>query len=122
MITTDGGSNPMWSPGGKRLYCLRPPDPGTRRTTFYAVDVLQSAASFDVGKSRELFSLDGHFFAGSGPDYIADLSPDGKQFVTLLLPPRTERESDPPQVKVVVVSLVHRTQPAGSRELNARLR
>jgi Tol biopolymer transport system component len=101
-VTTEGGSTPMWSPDGKRLLYVRGPAAGESRSTFYAVDVLQSGKSFDVGKSTELFALDGHFFAGSGPGNVVDLSPDGKQFVTLLLPPGTERESARPQVSVVL--------------------
>lgn len=102
-VTTDGGSNPMWSPDGKRLFYVRPPGTGESASIFHSVDVLQSGTSFEVGKSNVLFSLDRHFFAGSGPGNVVDLSPDGKQFVTLLLPPQVAAgESEQGQVKVVL--------------------
>ena len=92
----------MWSPDGKRLFYVRPPEAGEGASTFYSVEVLQSGAGFEVGKSNVLFSLDRHFFAGSGPGNVVDLSPDGKQFVTLLLPSQSDRQSGQAQVNVVL--------------------
>ena len=103
-VTTDGGSNPMWSPDGKRLFYVRPPGAGSRA----AIDVLlgrgppNRARASRLEKVTSLFSLDRHFFAGSGPGNVVDLSPDGKQFVTLLVPPQPDSESEQGQVSVVL--------------------
>jgi Tol biopolymer transport system component len=103
-VTIDGGSNPMWSPNGKRLFYVRETAEETRRegTTFYSVEVLQTDASFEHGKPNTLFSVDGLFIRGSLAGNIVDLSPDGKQFVTLLLPPGSDGEPDQPQVNVIL--------------------
>jgi serine/threonine-protein kinase len=101
-VTTDGGSNPMWSPDGKRLFYVRGSEAGQSTSIFYSVEVIQAGTSFEVEKSTVLFSLDRHFFAGSGPGNIVDLSPDGKQFVTLLVPPQPDSESEQDQVSVVL--------------------
>ena len=70
--------------------------------TFYSVEVLRTGASFETGKANELFSVDGLFIGGSGPGNLVDLSPDGKQFVTLLVPPQPDSESEQGQVSVVL--------------------
>lgn len=105
LVTTDGGSNPMWSSDGRRLIYVRERrDPVSRRgrATFYSVDVLGEGPSFESGRANELFSMDGLFIAGSGPGNYIDLSPDGKQFVTLLLPPQPSSGSEQDRVHVVV--------------------
>jgi eukaryotic-like serine/threonine-protein kinase len=104
-VTTDGGSNPMWSRDGRRLFYLRGPGPDEERgrTTFYSVEVFGTGASFENGKANAMFSVDGLFFTASGPGNIVDLSPDGKQFVTLLLPQaRPDSEPERGQVNVVL--------------------
>jgi Tol biopolymer transport system component len=103
-VTTDGGSNPMWSSDGKRLFYVREEGRNTpgQRATFYSVEVLRTGASFEAGKAHALFSVDGLFFGGSGPGNLVDLSPDGKQFVTLLVPPQPDSESEQDQVSVVL--------------------
>ena len=84
-VTTDGGSNPMWSTEGNRLFYVREADregePG--RATFHAVNVVRTDTSFEHGKPITLFSVDRLFIAGSGPGNIVDLAPDGKKFVSL---------------------------------------
>jgi hypothetical protein len=67
-----------------------------------SVDVLGTGASFESGKANALFTLDRVFINGSGPGNYADLSPDGKQFVTLLLP-RPSPDSEPQRHQVNVV-------------------
>ena len=104
-VTIDGGFSPMWSPDGKRLFYVRETaaETGRGRSTFYSVEVFRGGASFEHGKPNALFSVDGLFIRGSGPGNIVDLSPDGKQFVTLLLPPRSDSEPEQQtQVKVVL--------------------
>ena len=99
------GSNPMWSPDGRRLFYVHEanPEAGRGRATFVSIDVLGTGASFESGKTTALFTVDGVFIAGSGPGNYVDLSPDGKQFVTLLLPPaRPESEPERGQVNVVL--------------------
>ena len=88
-VTTDGASNPMWSPDGRRLFYLNAGQGG--KATFYGVEILPGIA-FDTGKATELFSVNRVFAQGSGPGNIVDLSPDGKRFVTVLLPPESEDE------------------------------
>jgi serine/threonine protein kinase/Tol biopolymer transport system component len=103
-VTTDGGSNPMWSRDGRRLFYLRGPGPNLEggTTTFYSVEIFGTGASFENGKPDAMFTVDGLFFAGSGPGNIVDLSPDGKQFVTLLLPPRPDSGPESAQVSVIL--------------------
>jgi hypothetical protein len=103
-VTTDGGFNPMWSRDGKRLFFVRLPEPEAARgsVTFYSVEVFGTGASFENGKANAMFSVEGLYFAGSGPGNFVDLSPDGKQFVTLLVPPQPDGESEPGQVSVVL--------------------
>ncbi len=103
-VTTDGGQNPMWSRDGRRLFFVREAGRPARmaRATFYSVELLGTGASFENGKPSELFSVDGLFIQGSGPGNIVDLAPDGKQFVTLLLPPQADGESGQGQVNVVL--------------------
>jgi Tol biopolymer transport system component len=103
-VTTEGGSAPIWSRDGKRLFYLRPSAPATERTsvTFYSVEVFGTGASFENGKPTAMFSVDGLYFAGSGPGNVVDLSPDGKQFVTVLLPPEADGDLEQGSVSVVL--------------------
>ena len=103
-VTIDGGSNPLWSPDGTQLFYVRETarETGRERATFYSVEVRRTNASFEHGKPNALFSVDGLFIRGSLAGNIVDLSPDGKQFVTLLLPPGSDGEPEQPQVNVVL--------------------
>jgi eukaryotic-like serine/threonine-protein kinase len=101
-VTTDGGHNPMWSRDGRRLFYVREAAAENGSATFYSVEVLGTGGSFEYGKANALFSVDGLFIQGSGPGNIVDISPDGRQFVTLLLPPQTDGEPEPFQVNVVL--------------------
>lgn len=76
-VTTDGGHNPMWSRDGGRLIYVREPGRGESATIFYSVEVLGTGASFENGKAKALFSVDGLFIQGSGPGNFVDFSPDG---------------------------------------------
>jgi Tol biopolymer transport system component len=110
-VTTKGGSNPMWSSDGKRLFYVREEE-GRQRATFYSVEVLRTTGtSFENGIAKALFSVDGLFIQRSGPGNYVDLSPDGKQFVTLLSPPQPDRDSEQGHVNVVLnwlTELTHR--------------
>jgi eukaryotic-like serine/threonine-protein kinase len=103
-ITIDGGSNPMWSRDGKRLFYVPGPGPEAERgsVTFYSVEVFGTSTSFENGKATAMFSVDGLYVAGSGPGNVVDLSPDGKQFVTVLWPPQPDGDSAQGQVNVVL--------------------
>jgi serine/threonine-protein kinase len=103
-VTSDGGSNPMWSLDGKRLFYVRYTSSGVRprASTLFAVEIVQKGASFEHGKASTLFQIDGLFITGSGHGNFVDLSPDGKHFVTLLVPSRPDSESGEDQVKVVL--------------------
>ena len=102
-VTTDGGSNPMWSPDGKRLFYVRRaggPVRAHRRSTRSRSS--NRARASRVEKVTCSFRWTDISFAGSGPGNVVDLSPDGKQFVTLLLPPQSDRQSEQAQVNVVL--------------------
>jgi Tol biopolymer transport system component len=111
-VTTDEGSNPMWSPDGKRLFYVRETAEETRRegATFYSVEVLRTDASFEHGKPNALFSVDRLFIRGSLVGNIVDLSPDGRQFVTLLLPPGSGAEPEDTRVNVILNWAAHPTR------------
>jgi eukaryotic-like serine/threonine-protein kinase len=103
-VTTDGGGmNPMWSPDGRLIYVqTQPPWMGEGSSTFYSVEVLGTGSGCNFSKAQQLFSVDRLFISDSGQGNLVDLSPDGKQFVTLVLPPAPDGESGQEQVNVVL--------------------
>ena len=98
-VTTDSGSNPMWSPDGRQLYFVRRMG---REAVFYWVEIRQTGSTFEIGNSRRMFSVDDLYIAGSGPGNYVDFSPHRKQFVTLRVPPLSEAEMEPRRVNVVL--------------------
>jgi eukaryotic-like serine/threonine-protein kinase len=74
-ISNDGGSEPLWSRDGKRLYYRR-------MGKVFAVDV-QTGASFSAGKPRLLFEQPA--YSNGGPIRSWDISPDGRRFLMVLM-------------------------------------
>ena len=88
-VSTDGGGGPRWSPGGKELFYRK-------GDAFMAVSV-SSTGSLRVGDARKLFDIR----AASGRTTMHagySVSPDGRQFLVLLLDPRAV----PTQINVVL--------------------
>ena len=84
-ISTEGGTEPLWSPNSKELF-YRLPD------QIWAVDV-QTEAGFSPSKPRKLFENSGYGIAPASRNW--DISPNGQRFLmvkldTKLPPPITE--------------------------------
>jgi serine/threonine-protein kinase len=96
-ISTDGGFEPLWAPGGTQLYYRRENHGGT----VLAVSV-RGVPTLSVGKPRVLFEAtrpggSSRFFSGLPYGRNYDISPDGERFLVL------EMEPDPPIAQVNVV-------------------
>ena len=72
-ISNQGGSEPLWSPDGKRLYYRS-------SNQVWAVDV-QTGSAFSAGKPRLLFERTG--YATGIPSRNWDIYPDGKRFLMI---------------------------------------
>jgi eukaryotic-like serine/threonine-protein kinase len=72
-ISTDGGTEPVWAPGGRELF-YRSGD------KLLAVDV-ETTPNFSFGKSRVLF--EGSFVFGTTEQQDFDVSRDGQRFLML---------------------------------------
>ncbi len=92
-VTTGGANNPLWSPDGKRLFFLKPDGPaiqvGTTRQIM-EVDV-RTDQRFGLGKIRPL-PIEGIVTTGPRP---YDVTPDGKQFLVMVLKSQAEAEKAP---------------------------
>ena len=86
-ISTQGGTEPVWSRDGKTLY-FRKGD------TLFATDV-QTESIFAAGRPREL--LRSNFAAGPRGTAGYDVSPDGKRFVVF----RTNDVGNEVEVKLI---------------------
>ena len=75
-ISSGGGTRPHWSPDGRELFYIVPPD-----ARFMAIPV-QTEPSFAAGNAEELFS---GYFAPSGglSGHTYDVSPDGERFLMI---------------------------------------
>jgi len=103
LISTEGGTEPVWNPKGRELF-YRSGD------KMMAVDIA-TQPSFSAGKPRVLF--EGHYQPTplTFPNY--DVSPDGQRF--LMLKPIEGGEGAPAQINVVLnwfEELKHRVPPA----------
>ena len=85
-ISTDGGTEPLWSSDGLTLFYRQ-------RDRVMAVDV-ETSAEFRPGKSRRLF--EGPFYADIFPNW--DISADGQRFLM------TRDESKPPRAPRVALN------------------
>ncbi len=78
LISTDGGTRPLWGPDGRELFYL------SRDRKLMTVRV-QTEPSFAPGNPEVV--LKGHNFAlGSSPGRAYDISPDGKRFLVIQEP------------------------------------
>ena len=84
-VSTDGGTEPLWSPDGLTLYY--------RQGDRVMAVALETSAEFRAGKPRQLF--EGPFEAHIFPNY--DISPDGDRFVMV----RTDSNA-PGEIHVVL--------------------
>jgi serine/threonine-protein kinase len=91
LISTEGGTEPMWSRNGQELFYRS-------STKMMAVDVTLTPA-FSAGKPRQLF--DGQFFSSvfplTGRSY--DVTADGRRF---LMVKETEQATSPVKLNIVV--------------------
>ncbi|MBI3049633.1 MAG: serine/threonine-protein kinase [Acidobacteria bacterium] len=78
-VSTGGGAEPLWGPGGKELFYRGP--------TGLMVVPVEAAAVPILGKPQPLFNL-GRYAVSGGRDY--DISPKGDRFI-FAAPTRTER-------------------------------
>ena len=90
LISTEGGTEPVWNPNGRELF-YRSGD------KMMAVDVT-TQPSFAVGKPHMLFAGPYEPAPLTNPDY--DVSPDGQRF--LMLKPADQAEASPTQINVVL--------------------
>jgi len=90
-ISTDGGSEPVWSRNGRELF-YRTGD------KVMAVEIA-TEPGFSAGKPKMLF--EGHYLSTtSEPGPYFDVSPDGQKF--LMLKPVTQEQATPTQINVVL--------------------
>ena len=71
-VSVDGGTEPVWSPDGRRLFY--------RRNRLITAATIAASPRFSVAKREELFEGD-FLFQGVHAEY--DISPDGKQFLVM---------------------------------------
>lgn len=88
-ISTEGGTEPLWSPDGTELFYRH-------GNSVLAVDI-GAASSFEPGIPRTLFDGNYLFPATPGDMREYDISPDGKQFLMV----RREPSSIPTRINVV---------------------
>ena len=86
-VTTNGGSNPLWSPDGKQLFYLTL---GTKRQIM-SLDV-QTRPAFSFGKTTPL-PIDVISTTGGRP---YDITPDGKYFLILQSKSQAPADTAPP--------------------------
>jgi serine/threonine-protein kinase len=100
LISMAGGGYPVWSPDGKQLYYLQNAGDGPP-WKFMSVDIV-TQPSFVFSKPTALPI--GGIVAPQGSGRPYDVMPDGKQFVTMLLPEAASLspEAPPQQINVVL--------------------
>jgi serine/threonine-protein kinase len=95
LISTDGGTDPVWDPDGRQLFY--------RVGTRIMVASIQPAPSFIAGTPRPLF--DGAFET-SEHERNFDISPDGRRFLMI----RSETTESLPQFRLILNWLEDRTE------------
>jgi eukaryotic-like serine/threonine-protein kinase len=103
-VSTEGGTEPMWNPGGRELFYRN----GDK---MMAVDIA-TQSSFAAGKPKVLFAGQYVPTPVTFPNY--DVSPDGQRF--LMLKP-SEAEATPTQINVVLnwFEELKRRVPSGTK-------
>jgi Tol biopolymer transport system component len=94
LVSTDGGSGPVWAPNGKTLYYR-----GTSGDIM-AVPVTLGA-SFAAGRPARLFRFAG-IYRMSGTATAYDIHPDGQRFIMVSETDDQAEVSPPQQVQVVL--------------------
>jgi serine/threonine-protein kinase len=94
LVSTDGGTNPVWKGDGSELFYMVSGTGGN--IAIMTVPVTTSGPAFSAGTPRQLF--EGRF-ATSTPAGAFDVTPDGRRFLMVQV-------FDPPQAPVVQLILV----------------
>ena len=89
MISTSGGTHPLWAPDGRELFYLSDP-------ALMAVPI-QTDPSFMPGTPELLF--EGDYRAGQGRSY--DVAPDGQQFLMIKWVVPSDEGSNAPELIIV---------------------
>jgi Tol biopolymer transport system component len=103
-VTTEGGAQPLWAPGGKELFFLQPPRDERGRIL---EGVGQRIASVEIGTERGLvfgkvtpLPIEGLISNGPRP---YDITPDGKAFVGMM--PKISAAPEKPPAEQINVTL-----------------
>ena len=89
MISTDGGTHPLWAPDGRELFYLD-------GAALMAVPI-QTNPSFTPGTPEVLF--EGGYFAGAGRSY--DVAPDGQRFLMIKAGDPSDESLNAPELIIV---------------------
>jgi len=76
-VSTNGGSAPLWAPGGRELYYF-----GEDDASAMAVAV-ETGEAFSAGTPKRLFSRAPYLGGGATPGISWDIHPDGRRFLML---------------------------------------
>jgi serine/threonine-protein kinase len=93
-ISTGGGSHPIWSRDGRKLYFLTPD------FRIMVVDYTAQGDSFAPGRSQVWSQKSLAWLGGNSP---YDLAPDGKRFAVVMNPGVAEEQSQRPTDSVTVL-------------------
>jgi serine/threonine-protein kinase len=86
-VSADGGSEPVWAPGGRELFYASMDD------KLMSVSVKPGAnGDLELGKPATVFSVEPYYFGGQGRNY--DISPDGGRFVMVKNPAAANRPAN----------------------------
>ncbi|HEU5181198.1 MAG TPA: protein kinase [Candidatus Polarisedimenticolia bacterium] len=107
-VSTGGGTRPLWSPDGRRLYFLD----GEARIN--VVDCSTTGASFSAGRPRRWSEKSLAFVGGN---YPYTLAPDGKSFAVVLRSGTQDQPEQAPKDSVQVLlnfseELAHKAPPS----------
>jgi serine/threonine-protein kinase len=91
-VSTDGGSEPAWSPKGDEIFYRT----GPQLEKMMAVEI-QTQPTFSAGKPRLLF--EGRYLGGTGAGAHYSVSPDGQRFLMVKTPDQPQASS---QINVVL--------------------
>ncbi|MDP6580129.1 MAG: protein kinase [Vicinamibacterales bacterium] len=86
-ISTQGGNAPAWSPDGRELFYIAPPEGDESRPQMMVVDIT-TEPTVEAGRPLALFDWR---YASSRPNRAWDVSPDGQRFLAALAVDDDER-------------------------------
>jgi Tol biopolymer transport system component len=90
-ISSGGGSQPRWRPGGKGVFYVSPPPDNS----LMAVAVTPGESAMEVGSTQKLFPIR----LPDAPRSYYQVAPDGQRFLVNMAPPS---QGGPPPITVVV--------------------